>query len=214
MTSRPVGTLAQRKRQLVADELTQAALNLLACEGFDAVTVDEIAAAAGVSKRTFFRYFASKEDVVVQFLAGMGAGMRDELAGRPAQEPPSAALRHTVWCSIDACAGHADRALRVVQLILRTPALLARFLERQAQWRDALAAEVARRLGMDPAVELYPQLAAGMALTAFHTVLERWSDSDGAEDPAELTDRAFAVITPALDAVVRSGAPGDLRSPA
>ncbi|SCG04790.1 hypothetical protein GA0115255_119451, partial [Streptomyces sp. Ncost-T6T-2b] len=71
-----------------------------------------------MSKRTFFRYFASKEDVVIQFLAGMGTAMRAELAGRPAPEPPSVALRHTVRLSIDACAGHADQALRVVQLIL------------------------------------------------------------------------------------------------
>ncbi|GHE59996.1 TetR family transcriptional regulator [Streptomyces spiralis] len=208
MTSRPTGTLAQRKRQLVADELTQAALTLLAREGFDAVTVDEIAAAAGVSKRTFFRYFASKEDVVVQFLADMGAAMCDELASRPATEPPSAALRHTVWRSVDACAGHADRALRVVQLILGTPALLARFLERQAQWREELAAEMAERLGLDLATELYPRLAAGMALTAFHTVLQRWSDSDGTEDPAALTEQSFTVIGPALDAVARPGTPG------
>ncbi|WP_433245224.1 TetR family transcriptional regulator [Streptosporangium sp. CA-135522] len=201
MTTRPEVSLAQRKRQLVSDELTEAALNLLALKGFDAVTVDEIVAAAGVSKRTFFRYFASKEDVVVQFLAEMGAGMRAELAGRPAKEPPSVALRHTVWVSVDACVGHADRALRVVQLILGTPALLARFLERQAQWRDELAAEVAHRLGLDPATDLYPQLAAGTALTAFDTVLQRWSDSGGTEDPAALIDRAFAVIAPALDGV-------------
>ncbi|MFF8961004.1 TetR family transcriptional regulator [Streptomyces sp. NPDC014894] len=203
MTTRPELSLAQRKRQLVLDELTGAALNLLARKGFDAVTVDEIVAAAGVSKRTFFRYFASKEDVVVQFLSEMGTDMRAELASRPRDEPPSVALRHTVRISIDACAGHADQALRVVQLILGTPALLARFLERQAQWRDELAAEVARRLDLDPATELYPQLAAGTALAAFDTVLQRWSDSDGTDDPAALTDRAFAVIAPALDAVPR-----------
>ncbi|WP_030619772.1 TetR family transcriptional regulator [Streptomyces achromogenes] len=201
MTSRPAGTLAQRKRQLVADELTQAALGLLARGGFDAVTVDEIAAAAGVSKRTFFRYFASKEDVVVQFLTGLGEAMREELASRPAPEPPSTALRHTVWRSIDACAGQTERTLRVVQLILGTPALLARFLERQAQWREELAAVLAGRLGLDPATELYPRMAAGMALTAFHTVLQRWSESDGTEDPAALTGGCFAVIAPALDAV-------------
>ncbi|CAH9419013.1 Transcriptional regulator, AcrR family [Streptomyces globisporus] len=193
-------SLAERKRQLVSDELTGAALRLLAQKGFDAVTIDEIVAAAGVSKRTFFRYFASKEDVVIQFLAEMGTVMRAELAGRPAQEPPSVALRHTIWVSIDACAGHADQALRVVQLILGTPSLLARFLERQAQWRDELATEVADRLGLAPETDLYPQLAAGMALAAFGTVLQRWSDSDGAEDPATLTDRAFAIIAPALDA--------------
>ncbi|MEV0119278.1 TetR family transcriptional regulator [Streptomyces sp. NPDC050844] len=198
MTTRPEPSLAQRKRQLVADELTGAALRLLARKGFDAVTVDEIVATAGVSKRTFFRYFASKEDVVVQFLADMGADMRAELAGRPSPESLSAALRHTVLVSVNACAGHSEQALRVVQLILGTPALRARFLERQAQWRDELAAEVAERLGLAPA-DLYPQLAAGVALTAFDTVLQRWSDSDGAEDAGALTDRAFAIVAPALD---------------
>ncbi|MDI2124939.1 TetR family transcriptional regulator [Yinghuangia seranimata] len=201
MSSRPEVTLAERKRRLVADELARAALQLLAQKGFDAVTVDEIVAAAGVSKRTFFRYFASKEDVVIQFLADMGTTMRAELAARPAAESPSTALRHTVWVSIDACAGHTRQALPVVQLILGTPALLARFLERQAQWRDDLAAELATRLNLDPRADLYPHLAAGMALTAFGTVLQRWSASNGTEDPKALTDRAFTVIAPALDAV-------------
>jgi AcrR family transcriptional regulator len=201
VSSRPEISLAQRKRQLVSNELTEAALQLLALKGFDVVTIDEIVSTAGVSKRTFFRYFASKEDVVVQFLADMGTGIRAELAARPIEERPSVALLHAVRVPIAACGDHSDRALRVVQLILRTPALLARFLERQAQWREDLTAELARRLGLDPDTDLYPQLAAGMALTAFDAVLQRWSDSDGAEDSVELTDRAFAIIAPALDAV-------------
>ena len=203
MSTRPEVSLAQRKRQLVANELTEAALQLLASKGFDAVTIDEIATSAGVSKRTFFRYFASKEDVVVQFLADMGTGIRADLAARPAGELPSVTLRHAVSVPLDECAGHADRALRVVQLILRTPALNARFLEHQAQWRDDLTAELAHRLGLDPDTDLYPPLAAGMTLTAFDAVLRRWSDSDGGEDPAELIQRAFVVIAPALDTVVR-----------
>ncbi|MFF2412171.1 TetR family transcriptional regulator [Streptomyces sp. NPDC058092] len=199
--------MAQRKRQLVSNELTEAALQLLALKGFDVVTIDEIVTSAGVSKRTFFRYFASKEDVVVRFLADMGTGIRAELAARPIEERPSVALLHAVSVPVTACADHSDRALRVVQLILRTPALLARFLERQARWRDDLTVELARRLGLDPDADLYPQLAAGMALTAFDAVLQRWSGSDGAEDPAELIDRAFAVIAPALDAARTTGEP-------
>ncbi|MET8902618.1 TetR family transcriptional regulator [Streptomyces sp. NPDC004538] len=201
MNTRPETSLAQRKRQLVSDELTEAALQLLASKGFDSVTIDEIAGTAGVSKRTFFRYFASKEDVVVQFLTDMGAGIHRELADRPTTERPSVALRNALSAPIAACAHHSDRALRVVQLILRTPALHARFLERQGQWREDLTAELALRPGPAADVDLYPQLAAGMALTAFNTVLHRWSDSDGTEDPVALTERAFAVIAPALDAV-------------
>ncbi|MFK4547736.1 hypothetical protein RKD29_007332 [Streptomyces tendae] len=77
----------------------------------------------------------------------------------------------------------------MVQLILRTPALHARFLARQGRWREDLAAELARRPGLDPAHELYPELAAGMALTAFNTVLHRWSDSDGTADPGSRPNR-------------------------
>ncbi|MEU7019570.1 TetR family transcriptional regulator [Streptomyces sp. NPDC046203] len=223
-------SLAERKRLLVAGELTEAALQLLALKGFDAVTVDEIAAAAGVSKRTFFRYFASKEDVVVQFLSGMGADIRAALAARPTDEAPSVALRHAVAVPLAACTDrhpdHAARALRVVQLILRTPALLARFLERQAAWREALAEELTARqararrttepatepatepLTPAPTSDLYPTLAAGTALVAFHTALERWSDSDAALDPLDLLDRAFAVVAPALDAQDQEEAAG------
>lgn len=213
VTTRPELTLAQRKRQLVSDELTEAALQLLAVKGFDAVTVDEIVAAAGVSKRTFFRYFASKEDVVVQFLADMGTGIRAELAARPSDEPPSVALRHAMAVPIDACTDHPDhteRALRVVRLILGTPALHARFLERRLRWSDDLAAELTDRLGLthrpgldggrpDGAPDLYPRLAAGVALTAFDVTLQQWSAGDGADDPAELLERAFALLAPALD---------------
>ncbi|KQX09704.1 TetR family transcriptional regulator [Streptomyces sp. Root431] len=202
MSNRPDLSLAQRKRQLVATELTEAALQLLALNGFDAVTVDEIATTAGVSKRTFFRYFASKEDVVVQFLADMGADMRAGLAARPAEERPSEALLHAVSVPLTVCGDHAERALPVVRLILRTPALLARFLEHEARWREELTEELAERLGLDPAVELYPRLAAGMAIAAFDTVLHRWSaegDAGGAEDPTALIGRAFALLAPALD---------------
>ncbi|MGW6564777.1 TetR family transcriptional regulator [Streptomyces sp. NPDC054975] len=206
-------TLAQRKRQLVSDELTEAALQLLAVKGFDTVTVDEIVAAAGVSKRTFFRYFASKEDVVVQFLADLGTGIRAELAARPADEPPSLALRHAMAVPFDLCTDHPDhteRALRVVRLILDTPSLHARFLERRLRWSDDLAAELTHRLRLHASTDLYPRLAAGAALTAFDVTLQQWSAAGGADDPGALIERAFALLAPALDA---HPAPAPLPSP-
>ncbi|NWF26526.1 hypothetical protein HW130_09610 [Streptomyces sp. PKU-EA00015] len=66
---------------------------------------------------------------------------------------------------------------------------------------NVFPAELAHRLGLDPDTDLYPQMAVGMALTAFNTVLQRWSDSDSAEDHTALIDRAFTLFSPALDAV-------------
>ncbi|SCF03639.1 transcriptional regulator, TetR family [Micromonospora coriariae] len=199
--------MAERKRQLVADELRDAALMLLATRGFDVVTVDDIVAAAGMSRRTFFRYFASKEDVVVRFLADLCADVVAELVARPPAEPPSVALRHALWVPFAACTDHPDhteRARVVVRLILDTPALHARALEYQIQWRAGLTTELATRHGLDPDADPFPRMAAGMAMLAFDTVLQQWQVGDDEHRLAELTDGAFAVVAPALDACTAS----------
>jgi AcrR family transcriptional regulator len=192
-------TLAERKRHLVSEELREVALQLLAAKGYDETTVDDIVAAAGMSRRTFHRYYASKEDVVIQLLGDLGAQMRDELAARPPGESPAVALRHAVLVAIDFCADQHDpvKTLAVVRLIQRTPLLRARTLERQDRWQADLAAVLAGRLGLT-ADDLFPELAARMALVAFDTAMERWALSDGAVDPVELTERAFALLEPAL----------------
>lgn len=201
MASDRAPSLAERKRLLVSEELREVALQLLAAQGYDETTVDDIAAAAGMSRRTFHRYYASKEDVVIQLLADLGAQMRDELSTRPAGEPPAVALRHAVTVAINFCAGHHDpgKTLAVVRLIQRTPVLRARSLERQARWQAELAAVLAQRLGLEPD-DLFAELATRMALAAFDAAMERWALSDGAADPLELTGRAFAVLEPAFQA--------------
>jgi AcrR family transcriptional regulator len=198
-------TMAERKRRLVADELRDAALMLLATRGFDAVTVDDIVATAGMSRRTFFRYFASKEDVVVRFIADMGADVIAGLAAQPRTEPPSVALRHAIWVPLSGCADqpdHAERSRIVVRLILDTPALEARWLEHQIQWRAGLTTGLAARLGLDPHADPYPRMAAGMAMLALDAVLQQWKPGDDEDRLAQLTDEAFAVVAPALDRAV------------
>lgn len=199
MNAAPAASIAERKRQLVRGELAEAAVTLLACQGFDETTVDQIVAAVGMSRRTFSRYFQSKEDVIVHLLAGAGARMCAELRARPRDEPPALALRHAVSVFTAVCGADPERTLQVSRLILDTPALLARFLERQSHWQAEMAAILARRTGLDPGASLRPALAAGVALTAFHTALRRWVDSDGTKPIDELADQAFAMITPALD---------------
>jgi hypothetical protein len=84
------------------------------------------------------------------------------------------------------------------KLILNTPALLGRFLERQAQWQAGITDILAQRTGLDARADLRPALAAGVALTAFNTALRRWADSNGRQTLVQLADRAFALEAPAL----------------
>src|SRR6266516_2187558 len=83
----------ERTRRAIRDELTQLAKDLFVEKGYDETTIDDLAAAAGMSKRTFFRYFASKEELVMGKYEILGEQLAEDLAARPADEPIWASLR-------------------------------------------------------------------------------------------------------------------------
>src|ERR671927_90907 len=92
----PVEGLRERHRKRTAADLEEAALRLFSAKGFDAVTIDDIAAAADVSRRTFFRYFASKEDVILSDPPRRLDELQVALDRRPADEPAMTALRQAI----------------------------------------------------------------------------------------------------------------------
>lgn len=191
-------SLADRKRQLVRDELSDAAMKLFASQGFEETTIERIVDAAGVSRRTFFRYFNSKEDVIVEFLGEMGVSLGAELAGRPREETAATALRHALAVVVSACTEHPQKALALTKLTMDTPALRARYLDQQRNWRAGLAGTLAERSGLDPERDLRPTLVAGVALLAWDTSLAAWAAGDAADDLGELLDVAFAHVADAL----------------
>jgi AcrR family transcriptional regulator len=188
--------MAERKRQLVRDELTEAALKLLAFQGFEETTIDQIVASAGVSRRTFFRYFRSKEDVIIEFLGDLGTKLSDALAARPATEAPETALREAFTVFTDSYHHNPDKSIRLARLTLGTPALMARYLERQTQWRSEASAELARRMKVDPATDLRPSLTAAVGFAAFDTAMTSWVNGNGAEALNTLVDKAFRIVFP------------------
>lgn len=168
------------------------ALGLFARQGFAETTVDEIAEAAGVGRRTFFRYFESKNDVMWGEFDALLADMRDWLAAVPDDVPIVEALRDAVVrfnaLPPEAVPAHRER----MALILRVPALQAHSTLRYAAWREVVAGFAARRLGVG-AGDFGPQLLGHLALAAAVAAYEQWLADEGADLTALLT-RAFAVL--------------------
>jgi AcrR family transcriptional regulator len=189
-------SLAERKRQLVRDQLGEAALRLLASQGYEETTVEQIVAAAGVSRRTFFRYFKSKEDVIVGSVGDLSATIRAELAARPEQENPQSAIRAALAVAVEQLASEPEKSVPIIRLLFDTPALHRRFLERQSVLQEELAAELARREGLDAREDLGPALVAGVAITAFQVAVASWTRHGGEEDLDALIDEAFARTSP------------------
>ncbi|MEV0135963.1 TetR family transcriptional regulator [Dactylosporangium sp. NPDC050688] len=189
-------SLAERKRQLVRNELTEAALKLLGVQGFEETTIDQMAAAAGVSRRTFFRYFRSKEDVITESLCDHGRRLSQILSARPTTEPPAVALHNTLRAFTDTFWEHPEKSQRLAKATMSTPALRARYLERQFSWRAMLTAELAARMGTDPSADLRPAVLVGVAFAAFDTALMRWVEQDSATDLNALLSECFAVAFP------------------
>ncbi|MBB4965807.1 acyl-CoA-like ligand-binding transcription factor [Saccharothrix violaceirubra] len=171
---REVG-LRERKKRATRAALAESALRLCVENGFDAVTAERIAGAAGVSLRTFFNYFPSKEEAVVAAEVARAEAIVREFAGRPAHEPVLVALRNTLHRLL---AGRLDRddAARL-RALRATPALLPYQTAAYAAKERQLAEAVARRVGADPDADLYPTLFAAAVMATLRVVVGRWLDS-------------------------------------
>lgn len=168
----PTG-LRERKKHRTRTALADAAVDLFYAKGYEAVTIDELAAAVDVSPRTFFRYFAGKEDAVLSRGAELDDLVVDELAARPVDESPLTALRAAVLGMLRAATADAGvgRFLRTQHLINNTPALLAGNLRRTVATEARLTAEIARRHGVDPAADLRPRILVGVVYAALRVAL-------------------------------------------
>jgi len=189
--------LHDRKRRLMRAEICRLALRLLVHHGYESTTVDQIARAAGLSRRTFFRYFPSKEDVVVGYFDEIGAELGVHLAGRPPGEAPMSAIRNAFAVMIERYAGDRQLVLEICRLAERTPALRARHVDKQDRWQSVIATVVAQRTGAAPH-DMAPRLLAAVAIGAFDVALRTWVDRDGDGDLAALVDEALDTLSTTL----------------
>ncbi|MFE2483070.1 TetR/AcrR family transcriptional regulator [Streptomyces mirabilis] len=181
-------------RAAIQSELAKVAFDLFRREGFGNVTVNDLAAAAGVSRSTFLRYFDTKEDAVLGAVGGQGQQIADAVRARPADEDDWTALRRALGTVTEEHRRDPDGALAMSQLIMRTPALCARSQEKQNGWRPAIAQALAERGDPSRPTALGPLVRAAAAVDCLNIAVNEWTASDGRLDLDDLLDGAFAAL--------------------
>ena len=191
-------TRVETRRAFAAGEIARTAMALFAERGFHAVTVEEIAEAAEISPRTFFRYFPAKEDVVLLEQRRMYQRLVDAFTARPADEPPITALRNAYLATSDVPASRRKAVLQHNQVRLDVPAILARGYGEDVLGNEAIVAGLAERMGIDPADDPRPAIAAATVAAAAATAFDRWVRSGGRGNPSDAVGAAIAMVESGL----------------
>lgn len=190
-------TLKDHAREAVRGEVLRQAWQLFADQGYDATTIDEVAASAGMSRRTFFRYFTSKDELVLERLLESGAQIAAALEARPAKEPAWPALRSALEETVRQTEAHRDLSRRLYLMLQHEPALRATVEEWRRRWEDLLAPHVATRLGLEAHDHRVAAMAAS-ALACYEVAQRAWS-GEGRSSRASLhrlLDEAMAAVAP------------------
>jgi AcrR family transcriptional regulator len=186
-------------------EIQGEALRLFASHGYTQTTIDQIAEASDISPRTFFRYFPTKEDVVLwdEYDAVMG----ELLAQRPQAEPVGETLRVVTRSAVEGLYRHDPaRLLARTRLLFGEPALRARFLEFAREGVDQIGAAFAATRGPD---DLVFRVTATALIDAILWASDRWQAGDGKGDLLALVDEATDALVDGVAGVSRvSGGSG------
>jgi AcrR family transcriptional regulator len=199
VTVAQVSTRRERKKLETRHALERAALRLFAERGYEQTTVEEIADAADVAVRTFFRYFSSKQDVLFgDVVTDRVSRLRTELAARPRSETPPEAIKAVMALLAIADPDEEEQILIRMELMRRQPSLVTQYLELIDQMRRVVVDFVATRTGLDPRRDMYPLLVAGACAASWDVALNLWCDSDGKLSLRELSEQAFDILSAGL----------------
>ena len=191
--SEPEPDWRERKKAATSDRIRACALRLFREQGYDATTVEQIAAAAGVSHMTFFRYFPTKEDVALY--DGYDPLIASSIAQTPATWPLIQRIRAVLVQGLrQVYDTNRDTLLAQVKLIVDTPAL------RERMWAGQIATQqvILQALEVDahdPDARFQERVTVAACLAAASTAVLTWVENDGAPELPDLIEQAFDALT-------------------
>jgi AcrR family transcriptional regulator len=188
----------ERKKQATRQAIHEAAFALAEELGLASVTVEAIADRADVAARTFFNYFPSKEDAILDWDPERPEALRQALIARPREEDALTALRRVMEDEMAQRTLDAERTLRQMRLIRTEPQLRASMAAFSDDVEHALVAGVAARTGQDAGADFYPALVVSAVWGAFKVAHLRWSDLGGQVSFEALLASAFDTLANGL----------------
>jgi AcrR family transcriptional regulator len=208
MTETAPARLADRRRDLVARDIRRTAITLFAERGFDAVSVQDIADAVGMSARTFFRYFASKDDILLDYERSLEDRLCAALRARPAAEGAVTALRAAYIETSTVAPELHDAVVARARVLLAAPALRARAHGEWTFGSREVARLLADRMGLDPATDQRPLVIAAAMSAAAVMAWDHWLENGAAGDPSQSIAAALDLITRGVAELDRIGLAG------
>lgn len=190
-------SLRERKKAKTRKVLADTATELFAEQGFDHTTVEEIAEACDVSPRTFFRYFASKEDVLFAVGDERLRQLLDAIASRPSGEAPLRSMREAALSLVPEYTSERARLITRKRIIAETQTLRSRGLERQLGWEDAVTDALGQRITDTGPAGIELRLVASVTTATLRAALHTWLEAGG--DLATLIDDAFDRLSRGLE---------------
>ncbi|WP_030388575.1 TetR/AcrR family transcriptional regulator [Streptomyces sp. NRRL S-241] len=188
-------SLWDRSRQAVVASIFDTAMRLFAEQGYEATTIAQIAKEAGISQRSLFRYFGTKEDIVCGEQEEHGELLRAAVEAQPAAATPWQALRAGFEALMDAH-GSAEQLLEITSLIFGTPSLRARYTQKRLRWQELVLPAVTARMtaGEGPVSEVRAAAVVATVFACVDAATEAWVRSGGRTDLASLYDEALAAV--------------------
>lgn len=189
--------VTRRTRNAVRQRIADEALVLFDEKGFDATTVEDVALAVGISPRSFFQYFPTKEDVVIGDTLFAGMQLRDEVAKQLESEAsPWQALSRAFQVGAVGVDSHPTRWLRVMRVVVSAPTLRARSLEKHITWSALLVPLLSKRYSVSSSDDdLQARALVGTAFACLDTALTTWTESPGHTPFRVVLKRAFDTIS-------------------
>jgi AcrR family transcriptional regulator len=189
-------SLRDRQRAQIRADIRRAAFRLFVERGYDAVTTEEIAIAAGVSPRTFFRHVPTKEELLLAPVRHGGAAIVNLLEGRPANESPDIALINAIITRTRSFERADTEEWR--EALLVAPGLLDRVTVHLPADKERATKLIAERMRANPDTDIRPGLLVQLAFAAADFAFQQWVRQSGKPRPLDryVTDALEAVRSP------------------